>query len=255
MPRDKRLWMTFPIDFDEHPKIEALSDAAFRAFVSMNGYSRRHDLDGEIPAAVARKRWGVDVLNELVASHQTRPLVYLSLNPDVYVIRDYAEHQDTTAARAERKRIGQANGVKGGRPPKNPAETQLVTDPVTEALFNPDNSRGTQRKGESRVQRTSTKTSESQSRDTRASVSTDAMVIPERLRAQAARRGITSLRTVADAIHRHTTCAVDAYQAYNVAATVLDKAPKAPAAPQRYVTAAIAKNPAEIEQLIYGAVA
>lgn len=30
MPRDARLYMTFPIDFHRHPKIARLSDAAFR---------------------------------------------------------------------------------------------------------------------------------------------------------------------------------------------------------------------------------
>lgn len=113
MPRDQRLYMTFPIDFDEHPKVEGLSDAAFRAFVSMNGYSRRHGLDGQIPAATARRRWKPRVLAELVASHPERPLVLLEA--DVYVIRDYAEHQLTTADIEDLRKKRSEAGSKGGR--------------------------------------------------------------------------------------------------------------------------------------------
>lgn len=112
MPRDRRLYMTFPIDFDEHPKVEALSDGAFRAFVSMNGYSRRHDLDGSIPALLARKKWKPRVLDELVASHPERPLVLLE--DGVYVIRDYAEHQFTTADLEDLKQKRSRAGALGG---------------------------------------------------------------------------------------------------------------------------------------------
>lgn len=104
--------MTFPIDFDEHPKVEALSDGAFRAFVSMNGYSRRHDLDGRIPVMLARKKWKPRVLAELVASHPERPLVLI--DDDVYVIRDYAEHQFTTADLADLKEKRSKAGALGG---------------------------------------------------------------------------------------------------------------------------------------------
>jgi hypothetical protein len=113
MPRDPRLYMTFPIDFDEHPKVEPLSDAAFRAFVAMNGYSRRQKLDGRIPAVVARKRWRVRELTELVNSDPERPLVLI--DGDTYVIRDYAEHQFTTADEAELHERKARAGAAGGR--------------------------------------------------------------------------------------------------------------------------------------------
>ncbi|MGN6199104.1 hypothetical protein [Humibacter sp.] len=114
MPRDRRLYMTFPIDFYEHPKVVPLSDAAFRAFVEMNGYSRRHDLDGRIPAKAARLKWRSRALAELVASHPERPLV--TLDGDEYVIRDYAEHQftadDLEALRAKRSQAGAKGAAK-----------------------------------------------------------------------------------------------------------------------------------------------
>lgn len=113
MPRDPRLYMTFPIDFDEHPKVEPLSDAAFRTFVAMNGYSRRQKLDGRIPAVVARKRWRVRTLTELVNSDPVRPLVLI--DGDAYVIRDYAEHQFTTSDEAELHERKARAGSAGGR--------------------------------------------------------------------------------------------------------------------------------------------
>jgi hypothetical protein len=71
----------------------------------------------------------------------------------------------------------------------------------------------------------------------------------------AAQKGITSLRSVVDAIHRHTTARVDAVQAFQVAVWILDKAPAWPDAPQRYVTGSIKRSPTEVERHIYGEVA
>lgn len=116
MPRDKRLYMTFPIDFDEHPKVAGLSDAAFRAFVEMNGYCRRQDTDGRIVVGVAIRRWGKKILDELVASHPERPLVLL--DGDDYFLRHYAEHQQTRAEREALAAKNAANGARGGRPPR-----------------------------------------------------------------------------------------------------------------------------------------
>lgn len=105
MPRDSRLYMTFPNDFWTHHKVAPLSDASFRAFVEMNGYSRMNDLDGVIPGRFAEFRWGAAVA-ELVASDVTKPLVLRDGEADTYVIRDYAEHQQTTADRKAKSERG-----------------------------------------------------------------------------------------------------------------------------------------------------
>lgn len=127
MPADKRLWMTFPIDFPEHPKIRPLSDAAFRAFVEINGYSRTQDLDGRVPIRVAETKWKAKALKELETNHPERPT--LSRDGDVYVIHNYSEHQQTRAAREALSEKNSRNGKQGGRPPKEkPPETQSVTD-------------------------------------------------------------------------------------------------------------------------------
>lgn len=113
MPRDKRLYMTFPIDFTDHPKVEQLSDNAFRTFVAMNGYSRQQRLDGRIPAAVATKRWKGKSLAELVQSDTRKPLVML--DEGAYVIRDYAEHQFTTQDEADLHEKRSAAGSAGAK--------------------------------------------------------------------------------------------------------------------------------------------
>jgi len=120
MPRDKRLYMTFPIDFDEHPKVAPLSDAAFRAFVEMNGYSRRADTDGVIPGPYAIRRWTRKVVTELVRSHPERPLIVDA--GEVFIIRDFAEHQSTRAEREALSAKNAANGARGGRPKKTQQE-------------------------------------------------------------------------------------------------------------------------------------
>lgn len=248
MPRDARLFMTFPIDFDEHPKVEPLSDAAFRAFVSMNGYSRRQDLDGRIPKAVARKRWGDKVMSELVASHPERPLVYLDITIDSYVIRDYAEHQETTTSIEARRQRNAENGRKGGRPRKNQAVTESDTHSVTESDSDPGTQSASDQKAESRVQRTTTKTSSSQSRSNRASVSTDS-ISPMTLKL-AGQAGITSLPAIADTVRKHAGREITPDAAYRVCVWILGKSRAEPRAPQRYVTGAISRSPFEVQQFI-----
>jgi hypothetical protein len=111
MPRDARLYMTFPNDFPWHPKVLRLSAAAKWAFVEMNGHSRINDLDGRIPAADAEFMWNRKILDALVNSHPTRPLVVR--DGDDYVIRDYAEHQQTKAQREELHEKRAAAGAAG----------------------------------------------------------------------------------------------------------------------------------------------
>jgi hypothetical protein len=131
MPRDNRLFMTFPNNFWRHAKIAPLSDNAFRTFVEMNGYSRDEKLDGRIPVAFARMQWKPKSLDELQANHPTRPTLTVEHDEaegDVYVIRNYGEHQPTNADIEAQSAINRANGKKGGRPPKRkPPETEPLT--------------------------------------------------------------------------------------------------------------------------------
>lgn len=111
MPRDQRLYMTFPNDFWMHPKVAPLSVEAKWTFVEMNGYSRMQDLDGDIPESMAERLWDPSRLAELVESHPERPLV---LHRDgLYVIRDYARHQQTTSERDELREKRSKAGAAG----------------------------------------------------------------------------------------------------------------------------------------------
>jgi hypothetical protein len=111
--KDERLWMRFPIAFDEDPLIEMLSDSAFRAFVAMNGYSRRNDLDGVIPLRVAVKKWGRKAIDELAAAGRADS-PFFEVSDESVVLTKYDRHQDTTEARAKRSATNAKNGRKGG---------------------------------------------------------------------------------------------------------------------------------------------
>lgn len=117
MPRDQRLYMTFPIDFWMHPKIAPLSDSAFRTFVEINGYSRMLHLDGRVPVATARKTWKPKALAELAANHPERPS--LSIDGDCFVIWNYAEHQLTEADIEDLREKRSQAGRKGGKSTAN----------------------------------------------------------------------------------------------------------------------------------------
>jgi len=107
--------MTFPIDFWTHPKVSRLSDAAFRAFVEANGHSRMRETDGLLEPDDAEFLWKLEVLEELVRSHPSRPLMVRD-DAGNYVLRDYAEHQFTKADRDEltekRRKAGIASASK-----------------------------------------------------------------------------------------------------------------------------------------------
>ena len=146
MAKDQRLYMTFPNDFWMHPKIAPLSTEAKWSFVEMNGYSRMQDLDGRIPAVMVHRMWASEVVTELIQSHPERPVILL--DGDVYVIRDYAEHQQTTADReglsSKRSDAGRAGRAKqlagkdqasaGQVPGQSWAETETETETTKEVL-------------------------------------------------------------------------------------------------------------------------
>lgn len=113
MPRDKRLYMTFPIDIHRHPKLARCSPAAKWTFVEMNGEARIAENDGIFSRAEAEFMWPIEHLDELINSHPTRPLVERSRWK--YKIRDYEEHQLTRADREELTSKRKAAGQKGGQ--------------------------------------------------------------------------------------------------------------------------------------------
>jgi len=125
MPKDPRLYMTFPIDMHRHPKVSRLPVAVRWTFFEMNGEARLADNDGVFTEAEAEYLFPVKHLQALVSSHPERPLVVREAG--TYSIRDYAEHQQTKAEREQRAETNRENGRRGGRPPKNSSGTDSVS--------------------------------------------------------------------------------------------------------------------------------
>ncbi|WP_353809098.1 hypothetical protein [Agromyces sp. SYSU T00194] len=231
--------MTFPNDFWQHPKVAPLSDAAFRAFVELNGYSRMQDLDGRVPAGVARRMWAPKVLDELCSNHPERPS--LVVDGDVFVIWNYAEHQQTRADRDALVEKNRANGRKGGRPPKNPNETQSVSSGFE---------MGTQKEpNEKQSQSQSPEVTDVNESSPVPAARETTDELPPAVQALASQAGLTSVAAIVAQIEKHTARRVSGERAVTVARWLLDKA-KNPRVPQRYVFGAISRSPFEVQQFI-----
>ena len=145
MPRDRRLYMTFPNDFWTHPKVSRLSDAAFRAFVEANGHSRMRETDGVIEKEDAEFRWKTEALDGRVKSHPTRPLMVR--DGDRYILRDYAEHQLT---KADREELAEKRAAAG----RASAEKRRAS---AEHVLNKSQQSSTEKERETEKERTSSK--------------------------------------------------------------------------------------------------
>lgn len=103
----------FTTAFPRDPKIEPLSDAAFRCLVEAICWSRENQTDGFLPARVALAKRSAKQLAELSANHPTRPS--LIEREDGWQIRDFEQYQDTKAqvqARTEHAKLaGQLGGI------------------------------------------------------------------------------------------------------------------------------------------------
>lgn len=249
MPRDKRLYMTFPIDWHRHPKISRLAPEVRWTFVEMNGEARIADNDGVFTREDAEFEWPIAHLEALVSSHPTRPLV--TRTDTHYVIREFAEHQETRASREERQARNQANGAKGGRPRKKTQSVPSGLPPGTDSQATE-----TQTKAESESESESEdyySPSKSQSRDNRARVSTDSIEVSEVTKAMAGRAGIRDLNAIAAEVIERTGIRLDGFGTMTLAKHLLDKAKTYPQSPDRYVLGSISQSPAEIERFLYAA--
>lgn len=238
MPRDSRLYMTFPIDFHRHPKIQRLSDAAFRAFVEANGESRLAESDGTLESADAEFMWSAEVLAELVASHPTRPVMLHT--GTAYILRDYAEHQFTKADREELTEKRAKAGRASADARKARVEHMLNTSehPATESESGLGDS---------------SKTSMSQSLPIAGSDATDSEVSPV-VKMFASQRGVDIPRVVSLALSAAQR-EVDPTGALQVATWLLEKSKNWPDNPQRYIDTCFSNTPFEIQAYIDSEVA
>ena len=246
--KDKRLYMTFPNDFHRHPKMIRLDPAARWAFVEMNGEARIADNDGIFSAEDAEFLWSAEVLEALLSSHPSRPLLVRDAAGN-YVIREYEKHQQTRGERDELARIARENGAKGGRPRKprgNPAETQGVLN-ETQPQAN-----GTQPKAqsESESELPDLVLTESVSLGSNARANSTGLTQEEITRAKHTASGLNldldRIIRGAVAIDRD----LDHRQALRLGVIILDKAKAEPDKPTAYVCSVLKQSWAEAQKWI-----
>jgi hypothetical protein len=113
MPRDDRTYITVHDGMPDHPKVEELSDAAFRLLVTAWCWSSRNKTDGQIKAASWAKRGTAKARLELIAAGLAEETT------EGVEMHDYLEHQRSAAeieALVEKRRLA---GSKGGKAKAN----------------------------------------------------------------------------------------------------------------------------------------
>lgn len=130
---DARLFAQITLDFAENPKIEPLSDKAFRQFIEAILWSRRQLTDGFIPDRSIPGRFTPEVLNELTTNDEEKPS--LIKVDGGYQIHDFCKHQTTkdqmkakTVAQSENGKKGAAKRWGNSEPIANewPADSQVI---------------------------------------------------------------------------------------------------------------------------------
>jgi hypothetical protein len=104
---DDRTYIKVHDGMPDHPKIEPLSDAAFRLLMGVWCWCSRHLTDGRVPAAIWEKRGTPKTRGELLAAGLATPA------EDGVLMHDYLEHQRSAAKVAERKEAKSAGGHLG----------------------------------------------------------------------------------------------------------------------------------------------
>lgn len=129
------IYAKLDINYPDHPKIAALSDAAFRAHVEMILYCRRFLTDGRIANRIANRfanRFGFEVLTELLHNDPDSPSL-TELPDGDYQLHDFVEIQGSRSDVESRAQVNRANGNKGGRPRKTESVSESVTESVGES--------------------------------------------------------------------------------------------------------------------------
>jgi hypothetical protein len=109
MPKDKRIYITLHNGMPEHPKVEALSDGAFRLLVDLWCWCSRTESDGVVPESTWRKRGSPRTRKELYAAGLVEP------HPGGHYMHDYLEHQRSQSEIRELREKRAKAGSVGGR--------------------------------------------------------------------------------------------------------------------------------------------
>lgn len=109
MPKDTRIYITVHNGMPEHPKVEALSDGAFRLLIDLWCWCSRTQSDGVVRDAVWRKRGTPKARKELIAAGLVEG------HPDGHYMHDYLKHQRSAAEVEDLRRKRAEAGSRGGR--------------------------------------------------------------------------------------------------------------------------------------------
>ncbi len=109
-PRDTRTYITVHDGLPEHPKVEGLSDKAFRALIEFWCYCSKNMTDGKVSEKAWRKRATPKVRAELLENGNAVP----DADGDGIRMHDYLKHQrsraDVEALRLKRASAGALGG-------------------------------------------------------------------------------------------------------------------------------------------------
>lgn len=108
MPRDQRTFITVHDGMPEHPKVEPLSDAAFRLMVETWCWCARQLTDGHMPAAIWTRRSTAEARQELIDAG------LVEVTDSGVSMHDYTEHQRTAAEVAALREKRADAGRRGG---------------------------------------------------------------------------------------------------------------------------------------------
>lgn len=109
MALDPREFIRLHAGMPEHPKVDPLSDSAFRALIEAWCLCRRTRNDGRIPLAAWTKKWKLKARKELIAAG----LVHLE--DGAAVVHDWLEHQPSVAEMDKKRAARVEAGRKGGQ--------------------------------------------------------------------------------------------------------------------------------------------
>lgn len=136
MPSDQRTYITVHDGMPEHPKIEVLSDRAFRVLIDLWCWSSRNLSDGFIPSHTWKRR---------VTSKTEREILHGVAGPLAeaveggYQMHDYLEHQrskaQVEALRAKRAEAGAKGGKARAKALQDLANTQASATASAEQML------------------------------------------------------------------------------------------------------------------------
>lgn len=109
MPRARRNFVAVDNRMPRHPKVEPLSDAAFRLLITLWCECDEHESDGKVKASTWARRGTAKARRELLDAGMAEPA------GDDFQMHDYLDHQRSAAEIHELREKRSVAGSKGGK--------------------------------------------------------------------------------------------------------------------------------------------